>query len=192
MPGRPLAAALLASTLALPLAATAAAAAPRSAPPRVATLRTAPPPAGVAILRNADGQQVGRATFDPEKGGVKVQLEVAGLKPGLHGIHLHAVGKCDGPDFQTAGGHFDPAGKHHGLRARGGAHAGDLPNLRVGPDGKAKATFTARGVTLDESLRSLLGPDGASIVIHEGRDDQRSDPAGNSGARVVCGVVERR
>lgn len=162
------------------------------APPMAAAAGAPPPPAGVAILRNAEGRQVGRALLDPARGGVKVQLRVAGLRPGLHGIHLHAVGRCDVPDFASAGPHFNPATRRHGLHSRRGAHAGDLPNLRVERDGTAKATFTARGASLGEGLDSLLGPDGASIVIHERRDDGWSDPAGNSGGRVACGVIQRR
>ncbi len=149
-------------------------------------------PAAVAIVRNADGKEVGKATFSPASGGVKIQVTVAGLAPGKHGIHLHAVGKCDPPDFKSAGGHLNPADRHHGLENPGGAHAGDLPNLVVGKDGKAKASFTARDTTLGEGKGSLLGPDGAALVIHADADDQKSDPAGNSGARIACGVVEKK
>jgi Cu-Zn family superoxide dismutase len=163
------------ATLALPLAARAAAS-----------------PTAIATLKNAEGKDVGHATFASVKGGVKVQVTVAGLPPGKHGIHLHAVGKCDPPDFKSAGAHFNPAERHHGLDNPEGPHAGDLPNLAVGNDGKAKASFTAKGASLSDGKGSLLGPEGAAIVIHADPDDQKTDPAGNSGARVACGVIERR
>ena len=152
---------------------------------------TAAAPGGVAILRNADGKEVGKATFADAKGGVKIQVKVTGLTPGKHGIHLHAVGKCEAPDFKSAGPHFNPMEKHHGLQNPEGPHAGDLPNLEVGKDGKAKATFTAKGTTLGEGMGSLLDPDGTALVIHADPDDMKSDPAGNSGSRIVCGVIER-
>jgi Cu-Zn family superoxide dismutase len=149
-------------------------------------------PGAVATLRNAEGNEIGKATFAPTKGGVKVHVEVANLKPGKHGIHLHAAGKCEGPDFKSAGGHLNPTDKHHGLHSPQGAHAGDLPNLVVGKNGKAKATFTAKGATLGEGQGSLLGPDGSALVIHADPDDEKTDPAGNSGARIACGVIEKK
>ena len=154
-------------------------------------LVTAAVPTAVSTLRNAEGQEVGKATLSSTKGGVKVHVEVANLAPGKHGIHLHAAGKCEAPDFKSAGGHFNPAEKHHGLHNPAGAHAGDLPNLVVGKDGKAKATFTAKGATLGEGKGSLLGPDGSALVIHADPDDEKTDPAGNSGARIACGVIQR-
>lgn len=149
-------------------------------------------PSAVATLRNAEGKDVGKATLTPTKGGLKVHVLVTGLAPGKHGIHIHSVGKCDPPDFKSAGGHFNPSEKHHGLHNPEGAHVGDLPNLVVGKAGKATATFTARGATLGEGTGSVLGPDGTAIVIHADADDEKTDPAGNSGARIACGVIERR
>jgi Cu-Zn family superoxide dismutase len=153
---------------------------------------TAAAPGAVATLRNAEGAEIGKATLSPRKGGVKVHVEVAKLTPGKHGIHLHAAGKCDAPDFTSAGPHFNPSDKHHGLHNPAGPHAGDLPNLVVGKDGKAKATFTAKGTTLGEGTGSLFGPDGTALVIHAGADDEKTDPAGNSGARIACGVIEKK
>ena len=122
---------------------------------------------------------------------MNVKIEVANLPPGKHGMHIHAAGKCEAPEFKTAGGHFNPAARKHGLRNPEGAHAGDMANLIVGEDGKGSATVTAKGATLTEGQGSLFGPDGTSIVIHEGPDDERTNPAGNSGARIACGVIER-
>jgi Cu-Zn family superoxide dismutase len=149
-------------------------------------------PGAVATLKDADGKEVGKATFASVKQGVKIQVTVAGLTPGKHGIHLHEAGKCDPPDFKSAGAHLNPAQKHHGLANPEGPHEGDLPNLVVGKDGKAKASFTAKGATLGEGKGSLLGPEGTALVIHADPDDEKSDPAGNSGARIACGVVQRK
>jgi Cu-Zn family superoxide dismutase len=150
-------------------------------------------PSARAALKNAEGADVGTATFRPTKGGVRVQVVVTGGIPaGKHGIHIHAAGKCDAPDFATAGGHFNPGGKKHGLHNPEGAHAGDLPNLVVGKAGKAKATFTARGATLGDGTGSLFPEGGTALVIHAGPDDGKTDPAGNSGARIACGVIEKR
>jgi superoxide dismutase, Cu-Zn family len=117
---------------------------------------------------------------------------VANLPPGKHGIHIHSAAKCDPPAFTTSGGHLNPAGKKHGLHSPEGAHAGDLPNLEVGKNGKGKGTFTAKGVTLGEGEGSLFGPDGTALVIHADPDDEKTDPGGNSGARIACGPIERR
>ena len=149
-------------------------------------------PAAKATLKDADGKEVGTATFTPAKGGVKVHVVASGLTPGKHGIHVHAVGKCEPPDFKSAGGHFNPAGKQHGFRNPKGAHAGDMPNLTVGKNGKATGNFTAKGATLGEGEGSLFGPEGSALVIHAAADDEKTDPAGNSGDRIACGVIERR
>jgi superoxide dismutase, Cu-Zn family len=125
-------------------------------------------PAAQAVLHDAGGKEVAKATFSQAKGGVRVRVVASALPPGKHGIHIHAAGKCEPPDFKTAGGHLNPTGKQHGLMNPAGHHAGDLPNLVVGKNGKAKATFVARGATLGEGDGSLLGPDGTALVIHEG------------------------
>jgi Cu-Zn family superoxide dismutase len=164
----------------------------------LALAMAAPSPAAAAeatakaALKSAEGKDVGTATFTPGKDGVEVSVQATGLPPGKHGIHIHAAGKCEAPEFKSAGGHFNPAGHKHGLHNPEGAHAGDLPNLTVGNDGKAKATFTARGATLGAGEGSLFGPEGTALVIHAGEDDEKSDPAGNSGARIACGVVEKK
>lgn len=155
-------------------------------------LAAAGAPPARASLKDAAGKELGTATLKQVKGGVSVHVMVTGMTPGKHGIHIHGAGKCEPPDFKSAGGHFNPGEKHHGLRNPEGPHAGDMPNLVVGRNGKAAATFTVKGVTLGEGPGSLFGPEGTALVIHADADDQKTDPAGNSGARIACGVVERR
>jgi Cu-Zn family superoxide dismutase len=150
-----------------------------------------PTPTAKATLVNAQGQKVGEATLTETAGGVKIDLTVENLPPGPHAFHVHAKGVCTGPDFVSAGGHFNPFGKHHGLKNPQGPHAGDLPNLTVGPDGKGRATVVDTLVTLKEGGNSLFQPDGTSLVIHEKADDDLTDPAGNAGARIACGVISR-
>jgi Cu-Zn family superoxide dismutase len=149
-------------------------------------------PRAGARLRDAAGKEVGEATLVPAPGGVKIDLAVKGVKPGTHAFHVHAAGKCEAPDFKSAGPHFNPAGKQHGHANPQGAHAGDLPNVEVGADGSAKLTVVAGGVTLGEGAGSLFPPGGTSVVLHADPDDGKTDPAGNAGARIACGVVERR
>lgn len=147
-------------------------------------------PGAKADLKDGTGKEVGTATFTETKEGVKVALDVSGLKEGKHGFHIHAVGKCDGPDFKSAGGHFNPGNKKHGHAVADGAHAGDLPNLEVGKDGKGKLELTVKDVTLGaEGPTALLNPTGTALVIHADADDDKTDPAGNAGARVACGVI---
>ena len=144
-----------------------------------------------AQLKDAQAKVVGTATFSEVPGGVRVSLRVGGLKPGQHGFHIHAVGKCEPPDFMSAGPHFNPYGKHHGLANPGGPHAGGFPNLKVGANGTGSLATVDSLVALKEGLNSLFRPGGTSLLIHVDPDDEKTDPAGNSGARVACGVVER-
>ena len=152
---------------------------------------TSPAAGGTATLVDSAGRTVGAATFRTTKAGVAIDLNVTGLTPGEHGIHLHTVGKCDPPGFTTAGGHFNPGSMHHGLRATGGPHAGDLPNLTATAAGSAHYTTTTTRITLGEGATSLFDADGSAIVIHAAQDDNMTDPSGNSGARLVCGVIMR-
>jgi Cu-Zn family superoxide dismutase len=142
-----------------------------------------------APLRNAEGQVLGMAIFTQEAQGVRISVTVKGLSPGEHGIHIHSVGKCEPPDFLSAGPHFNPTNKKHGLTNPEGPHAGDLPNLVVGEDGSAVYEHITDRVTLTPGELSLFDEDGSSLVIHASPDDQMTDPAGNSGARVLCGVI---
>ena len=144
----------------------------------------------VAELKNADGQVIGTVNLTETADGVRVTGTFSNLSAGEHGFHLHAVGKCEAPDFKSAGGHFNPEGKSHGLDNPDGPHAGDMPNLIVGDDGTASYEYVNDRVTLAEGAsNSLFDADGSAVVIHAGPDDQMSDPAGDAGARVACGLI---
>ncbi len=146
----------------------------------------------VADLRNTDNGPAGEATFEAVEGGVKIHFKAEHLPPGTHGFHIHENGECDPPSFESAGGHFNPTHAHHGLRNPEGHHLGDLPNLEVDVNGEAVVEIVAEGVTLDASGdRSLLAGNGTALVIHQGGDDQVSDPAGDAGPRIACGVIHR-
>ncbi len=144
-----------------------------------------------ADISNASGEKIGTATFTQAADGVQIAVDVTHLDPGTHGIHIHAVGLCAGPDFKTAGGHFNPGGKKHGKDNSDGPHNGDLMNITAGTDGSAKASLLATNVTLGPGANSLFQTGGTAIVIHAGPDDYKTDPAGNSGARVACGVIQK-
>lgn len=148
-----------------------------------------PSPGARAVLLDASGREVGSAVLSQEDRGVVVHLRVWGLSPGHHAFHVHAVGRCEGPGFTSAGPHLNPAGKKHGLRSPEGAHLGDLPNLDVDSDGEGEAEVLVKGATLAAGATSLLGPEGTALVVHDKPDDGMTDPAGNAGARIACGVV---
>jgi superoxide dismutase, Cu-Zn family len=144
-----------------------------------------------AELKNAQGEKVGEAMLMPTPHGVLIKVDIAKLPPGEHAFHIHAVGKCE-PPFKSAGGHFNPMNKEHGIENPKGMHAGDLPNIYVPEDGKLKFDAFATGVTLKAGAKnSLFHPDGTSLVIHAGADDYKSDPAGNAGDRIACGVITK-
>lgn len=145
----------------------------------------------LARIADAKGMTVGFAHFTQLPDGVFIQVFATQLTPGNHGIHLHAVGKCEGPEFTTAGGHFNPLNRQHGANNPEGAHAGDLANLTVGADGAAYAEFMTDQVTLGDGMSSLFDADGSAVVIHAMADDEMTDPTGNSGGRVACGVIVR-
>lgn len=151
-----------------------------------------PVAAARVTLSDANGAQVGTAQLWQEAGGlVHVDVTASSLATGTHGIHFHAVGTCDGPTaFSTAGAHYNPINREHGLSRPGGPHAGDAPNLMAGDDGRGNLSFTTDRVTLTSGGTSLFDSDGSSLVVHAAADDQVSQPSGNSGARVACGVVQ--
>ncbi|MBA2920054.1 superoxide dismutase family protein [Sphingomonas sp. MAH-20] len=141
-----------------------------------------------ASLADAAGAPRGSASFVDTASGLEVRVTGEGLPAGPHGVHLHMAGRCDPPDFQSAGAHWNPGMKQHGRDNPQGAHAGDLPNLIAGADGRGTVRFTVPGASLSE----LLDADGAALVVHASADDYRTDPSGNSGGRIACGVVVRR
>jgi Cu-Zn family superoxide dismutase len=138
----------------------------------------------VATLHSADGKEVGRASATEVVGGLRVTIDVRGMPPGTHGAHIHTVGRCDPTDFASAGGHWNPTGMKHGSMNPAGPHEGDMPNLIVGTDGRGAIGVTIPGAT----MAGLLDSDGSAIVVHAGQDDLMTDPSGNSGARIACGV----
>jgi Cu-Zn family superoxide dismutase len=149
------------------------------------------PATAKADLADSKGASVGTAKFKESANGVSLALEVSNLPPGVHGFHIHAVGKCDPPDFKTAGGHFNPEGKKHGWENPEGHHMGDLQNLTVDAQGKAKLRVAVAGVTLGDGPNSLFQTQGTALVIHAAPDDNKTDPAGNAGARIACGVITK-
>jgi len=150
-----------------------------------------PPATAHADLINSQGEKVGTATVTQRGKGVEIAIDASKLPPGVHGFHFHAAGKCDPPDFKTAEGHFNPEGKKHGLKNPDGPHAGDMKNVIVGADGTLKVKVLDPHVTLREGKDSVFQPNGTAIVIHEKMDDDMTDPAGNSGNRIVCGVISK-
>lgn len=145
-----------------------------------------------ATLRDAQGQTIGSATLTEVPSGVLIRVDLTGAPAGAHGFHVHTVGQCDAPMFTTAGGHFAPGGTRHGLMSPMGPHAGDLPNLHVGADGKLAAEVLVHDVTLAAGAKSLLDADGSALVLHATADDYLTDPAGNAGGRIACGVVNKQ
>ena len=142
-------------------------------------------------LKDAQGKSVGTATFSPASGdGVSIALDLKGLPPGEHALHIHQNATCE-PPFTTAGPHFDPDMKKHGLENAEGPHAGDMNNITVGSDGTAKTTITNPRVTLGAGNNSVFSNGGTALVIHAKADDMKSDPAGNAGDRIACGTITK-
>ena len=158
---------------------------PRDAPPPV----DAGPMSAAAQIRDATGRVLAAASAMDAGDAVRVRVEASGLAPGVYGAHVHAVGRCDPPGFETAGPHWNPTNRQHGRENPAGQHLGDLPNLLVGTDGRGSFEFTIPGARLSSGARRVLDSDGATVVIHASADDYRTDPSGNSGARIACGVL---
>lgn len=143
-----------------------------------------------AALKDASGKAVGSANLTQTQSGVLINLSVKGLPPGEHAFHVHAVGKCE-PPFTTAGGHFNPGNKKHGLLAAEGHHAGDMPNLHIPQSGDLVVEVMNTAITLEKGKpNSVYGPNGTAIVIHAGSDDYKTDPTGEAGGRIACGVIQ--
>jgi len=144
-----------------------------------------------ATMKDAMGKTVGTVTLRDTPAGVLLKVDLTGVPPGGHAFHIHTTGQCEAPMFTSAGGHFAPGGTHHGFLTPTGPHAGDLPNVFVAADGKLSFEAIAKDVTLAAGPRSLFDADGSAVVLHATVDDYSTDPAGNAGARLACGVITK-
>lgn len=144
-----------------------------------------------ALMYNTNNEFIGEVSFQETEKGVELSAILNSLPPGKHGIHVHEVGKCEAPTFESAGAHYNPTNKKHGVENPLGPHVGDLPNIVVDENGEVQLNFIAPQFTLKKGeANSLFDVDGSSVIIHEKEDDYKTDPSGNSGARIACGVIE--
>jgi Cu-Zn family superoxide dismutase len=142
-------------------------------------------------LKDPQGQSIGTASLSSAMGAVHIQLDVKGLKPGPHALHVHAAAKCEAPGFTSAGPHLNPTNKKHGLQNPEGPHAGDMENFTVGADGTSKAMVMAKGLTMGSEPNGVFANGGTALVVHAGPDDGKTDPSGGSGDRIACGVITK-
>lgn len=146
-------------------------------------------PGAVANLRDASGRDVAISEIGQENGELYVVIDATGMAPGRYAAHIHAVGRCDAPGFASAGAHWNPTGRTHGFDAATGSHMGDLPNIAINSRGRGAVAFQIQNASLRGGPNALLDADGASVVIHADEDDFQTDPSGNSGGRIACGVI---
>jgi Cu-Zn family superoxide dismutase len=166
--------------------------APAASPAPAAAPAPAPKPGATAVMKDASGKVIATARFTQAPRGVLLQLDVTDAPPGPHAFHVHEKAVCDAKEkFKTAGGHFNPTNRKHGFLASEGKHCGDMPNVEVPASGKMATEFFLDDLTLEPGQKtSLLDADGSALVLHEKGDDHRSDPTGEAGGRMACGVVE--
>ena len=151
-----------------------------------------PQSAGMEVkLMNKEKESVGTAKLRETPHGVLIHLTITKLPEGTHAFHIHETGQCNPPDFKSAGGHLNPTKQKHGLLDPKGFHLGDLPNIHIVQNGKAEMEIFVPEATLQQDKKSLLDDDGASLVVHEGQDDYKTDPAGDAGPRIACGTIEK-
>lgn len=176
----------------LPLALAVAAVLPATAQSASKNSQMATPKRVTVIMKNAQGHDVGKVILKRRRGGVLIRFKLHNLPPGEHAVHIHSVARCDPPDFKTAGGHFNPTNKEHGFQNPRGHHAGDMPfDLIVRSNGRVHKTYFDRDVTMNpNAINSVFANGGTSIIIHARGDDMMSDPSGNAGARIACGVIQ--
>ena len=149
-------------------------------------------PGATGEIIGSEGQAIGSVNLSQLANGLQIIATAEDLPAGVHGFHVHAVGRCDPPDFQSAEGHFNPDDGSHGFHAEGGPHAGDLPNVHIGDDGVLAVEFVTDRLTLEDGDAAILDDDGAALVLHANADDYVTDPSGESGGRIACAVIQRQ